>query len=265
MDGWMLPAHWSSSRRLPEWRQRWRAVRGSSSPIGCKHTAGRYWPTGGWGSRLHSPPPKSQSRSWNKHVRYTSFTFSAHTLPFSLLLCTLRSCQKRTFLLVSLGDRVWETQDAGSVVPQKRQHVSVSPDNPSSLNALFTCLTDIWMSKIFQEQRSYLLVQNQKGRNLRQCLLACSNKLNHMLKIWGCFILWSSTLLAILTRLLKRFLFLFLFFIWGTLPRLDNIWLRLMLKCRSNRKLQTIDRAAAGILTNTKKRDHITPPLLHCI
>lgn len=62
----VLPVHWSSSRTRPEWRQQWRVERGSSSPTGCKRTADRCWPTAGWGSTPHSPPPRWQSQSWNK-------------------------------------------------------------------------------------------------------------------------------------------------------------------------------------------------------
>lgn len=82
----VLPARWSSSRTQPEWRQQWRVERGSSSLTGCRRTAGRYWPTAGWGSTPRSPPPRSQSRSWNRHKQFFSFTSSAHKTPLSFFI-----------------------------------------------------------------------------------------------------------------------------------------------------------------------------------
>ena len=82
----MLPARWSSSRRQPEWRRQWRVERGSSSLTGCRRTAGRCWPTAGWGSTPRSPPPRSQSRSWNRHEQYFSFTQNSLFFFFFLFL-----------------------------------------------------------------------------------------------------------------------------------------------------------------------------------
>lgn len=87
------PVHWSSSRTRPEWRRQWQVEPGSWSLTGCRHRAARCWPTAGWGSTPHSPPPGSLSQSWNRVI-----LFHLHPITDGLIAVfpsspvTLRTC-----------------------------------------------------------------------------------------------------------------------------------------------------------------------------
>lgn len=53
--------------------------RGSWSLTGCKRIVVRYWPTEGWGSTPHSPPPGSLSQSCSPHGQHHHPSPRTHT------------------------------------------------------------------------------------------------------------------------------------------------------------------------------------------
>ncbi len=72
-------------------------------------------------------------------------------------------------------------------VDDTRLYIFDSPNNPRSLNTLFTCLSDInnLMNHIFYEAMSRKwkfcwCAENQKGRNWNRCFLTCPTRSEHV-------------------------------------------------------------------------------------